>query len=138
MVEREKRKHLRRSGELLVAGRGIFVVLRLFLVFRDMLAVKALDHVDVDWDTAPVSVASPLGVLLRSAQARRCVEDTDHQSCPLINLHVEVLVEFLYLLLLQPFLCVCELAVCSLGVELSCSQVASTHMSAFKPEIYSR
>ena len=130
MVESEKREHLRRGGELLVGGRGVFVVLRLFLILGDMLAVQALDHVHVDGDPTAVSVARPLRVLLWSAQARRCAKDTHHQSCSLIDLDIEVLVQFLYLLLLAPFLGVCELAVCSLDVELSCSQVASANMSA--------
>lgn len=138
MVECEKREHLRRGRKILVAGRGIFVVLRLFLILRDMLAVKALDHVDVDRDTAAVSVARPLRVLLWSAQAGRGAKETHHQSCSFIDLDIEVLVQFLYLLLLQPFLCVCKLAVCSLDVELSCSQVASRNMSASCQDIHLR
>ncbi len=71
VVEGEQWKHLCRGLEFLVVGGAVLIVLRFFLVFGHMLAVKALDHVDVDRNTAAVSVAGPLGVLLGSAQARR-------------------------------------------------------------------
>ena len=63
MVQGEEGDKLRRCCKLLVAGKTIFVFLRLFLVFGDVFAVEMLYHVDVDWYSSFVSTTGPLRVL---------------------------------------------------------------------------
>lgn len=46
-----------------MVGETVFICLRLFLVFRHVLAVESFDVVHVDGDASLVSVTSPLGVL---------------------------------------------------------------------------
>lgn len=97
-----------------------------------MLAVKALDHVDVKGDSASISVASPLRILFRISSGWPMLECVSHhQSCLLIVFDVKVLVKLLHLLLFQPFFSVGELAVRALDVELSCSQVPPVPKSAW-------
>ena len=68
MVQGEEGDELRRCCKLLVAGKTIFVFLRLFLIFGNVFAVEVLYHVNVDWDSSFVSTTGPLRVLGRLAR----------------------------------------------------------------------
>ena len=106
-----------------MVGKAVFVFLRLFLVLVHMLAVESFDHADVDGNASSVAMPGPLRILWFVSG---CLPDF---SCPracayqlpgsFICLDVEIVVELLYHLLLEPFLCVGELADCALNVKLA-------------------
>ena len=93
-----------------------------------MLGIKSLDHVDIDRNASFVAVAGPLRILYfaRSASILWHVlfvrDTTAYQlSSSFVDVDVEDIVELLYLLLLEPFLCVCKLSDGTLNVKLACS-----------------
>jgi hypothetical protein len=52
---------------------------------------------------------------------------SSHQSPrPLVELNIEILVEFCYAVLLRPFLGFTELSIRAIDVELACPKIAST------------
>ena len=51
-----------------MVGEALFILLRVFLVCLDVLAVEMLYHVDVKGYASPIAVAGPLRVLDRLAR----------------------------------------------------------------------
>ena len=127
VVQGEEGYELRRCRELLVTRKAILVFLRLFLIFGDILAVEVLYHVDVDRNASFVSTTGPLWVLENvNMMCRIDFLYTNHGPGLLIELNIEVLVQLLHFLLLEPLLCVGELANSALDVELSCTEIPAT------------
>lgn len=92
-----------------------------------------LDHIDVDRDASLVSMPYPLRILARlSAHATTASHLViSHQSPrPLVELNIEILIEFCYAILLRPFLGITELSICAIDVELACPKIASTSSAA--------
>lgn len=122
LIEGEQGDQLGRGGQRLVVGQAVFVCLRLFLVFGHVLAVQALDQVDINGDASFVAVAGPLRVLVPGqSDPRSCAVGGSayHEAGFFVGLDVEMVVELFYALLLEPFLCVGKLADGAIDVELS-------------------
>lgn len=107
-----------------MVGKAVLVCLRLFLVFGDILAVKAFDVVDIDGDASLIAVAGPLRVLLRMFSSQRRTQCeleycTHHETGALVKFDIKVVVEFNDALFLHPFLGVGELANGTSDVKLA-------------------
>jgi hypothetical protein len=63
VVEGEQGNEFSGCREVLVGWQRVFVFLRVFLIFADILTVEAFDDEHVDGNASTVAVASPLRVL---------------------------------------------------------------------------
>jgi len=88
-----------------------------------------LDHIDVDRDASLVSMPCPLRILARlSAHATTAsyMVNSHHSPRPLVEVNIEILVEFCYAIFLRPFLSITELSICAIDIELACPKIASS------------
>ena len=125
MVQGEKWEKLRRRGEGFVVRECLLVLLSVFLVCLDVLAIEMLYHVDVKGYASPVAVAGPLRVLNTLVDVAAAGKGVYHLPGSLICLDIIMLVQIFHLLLLQPMFGVGELANCAVDVKLSRSKVPS-------------
>jgi hypothetical protein len=63
VVKGEQRNELSGCGQVLVGWQRVFIFLRVFLIFADVLAVETFDDEDVYGNASAVAVAGPLRVL---------------------------------------------------------------------------
>ena len=125
MVQGEKRYELCRRVKGLVVREGLFVLLGVFLICLDVLAIEVLYHVDVEGYASSISMACPLRVLTKLVHVAAADQELYHLPGPLICFDIIMLVQFFHPLLLQPMFCIGELANCAIDVELSGSEVPS-------------
>jgi len=125
VVQGKKRYELCRRVKGLVVREGLFVLLGVFLICLDVLAIEVLYHVDVEGYASSISMACPLRVLTKLVHVAAADQELYHLPGPLIYFDIIILVQFLHPLLLQPMFCIGELANCAIDVELSGSEVPS-------------
>lgn len=92
MVQGEQRDKLGGRVEGLVVRQCIFIVLGVFLVCLDVLAVEMLDHVDVQGNPSSIAVAGPLRILRALAGGEAADHEIYHFPSPLVGFDIIVLI----------------------------------------------